>query len=177
MKNLKNVTSFEDFLKEKFSLKAIKDLLIKPLPPKPQEEEDFDIDTNQEFKVYLFANKHIKDFTSFRMVNIVKFEVVDRKEFANTYKDLNIDVNDKDKDKVNTLVYDINGKSFTFINHGKPAITFNAIVDKIGQKIVHQLLKENDIDIKLKDIPSSGTGSSVKGLTDSMKALLGEDIS
>ena len=175
MKNLKNVTSFEDFLKEKFSLKAIKDLLIKPLPPKHQDEDiDEDIDTTKEFKIYLFANKQIKDLNIFRIVHVINSEIIERKEFGKIYQNFNMDV--IDKNMLNNLKYDIKGKSFTYVQNSKPIMIFNAVTDKNGQKIVYKLLKENNINVDLKNIPIHNTKTdNINGISDSMKALMGED--
>ncbi len=157
MKNLKNITHFDDFLKEKLTWKSVKDLLIKPLPTEILELEEDKAETDKPFTIYLSKDKQLKkdEITS------VTYLYSEIKENSPTDYDLIIVVEERGKEA--TIRFDIFDKKMFFTRKGSISVTFLASTNKEGASVIYQVLKdeiiENQLDklsnIKLTDIPIS----------------------
>ena len=163
MDNLKNVTTFENFLKEKFSMKSVKDFLIKPKPSKPEpipynpgEEQ---VDVNEPFNLYLYRTKDLTRHDEFTMVRVIDCDVKDYKIANNTYYDFILKVLENERDCI--IRFDILDKKLYYFRPAAVNITFNATTNKKGAEIIYSLLKEkiNELReekldyVKITDIP------------------------
>jgi len=151
---MRNVKNFNEFLYERFSLRDLKNSIIKP---RPKIELEPEVDIHQPINIFLSNTKDVSNPSEKRIVTIVDYDIKEYKYATTLYYDLMMVVEDERGQK-NTLRFDIFDRSLYYLTN---KIIYNAITDKEGAEIIYKLLKSlvEDMDIEklyyvdFKDVP------------------------